>query len=146
MSPDVEMATLQVQRLIQLTKGLTARMQNEMQLLQAHRAADMAHGMAETAELANQYRRESAQVKANPASIAPASLADKQALIAATQIFDEVLAQHSLAVEAARQVSEGLVRTIATEVASARAMGTGYGASGNAAQGDSRAVALNKLA
>lgn len=146
MSEAAEMATLRIQRLLNLTQGLTARLQKEMELLKAHRAADMAVGMAETAELANQYRRESAHIKADPSILMPAPMADKQALIAATEAFDEILAQHSVAVEAARFISEGLVRAIASEVAGARAMGTGYGASGQAAQGDGRAVALNRTA
>ena len=57
-----------------------------------------------------------------------------------------MLAEHAVTVEAARQVSEGLVRTIAAEVAGARAQGVGYGASGQAMQGDGRAVALNRTA
>ena len=146
MSHSAEMASLRVQKLLNLTQGLTDRLQNEMELIKAHRAAEMAQGMAETAELANQYRRESAQIKANPAIIAEASLTEKKALIAATETFDEVLARHSEAVEAARHISEGLVRSIASEVAGARAMGTGYGSSGLASQGDSRAVALNRMA
>lgn len=146
MTASAEMAALRIQRLLNLTTGLTERLENEMELIKSHRASEMAHGMAETAELANQYRRESAQIKANPALLAEASLEEKHALIAATEAFDEILARHSEAVEAARHISEGLVRSIATEVAGARAMGTGYGASGHAAQGDSRAVALNRTA
>ncbi|HCW50103.1 MAG TPA: flagellar basal-body protein FlbY, partial [Brevundimonas sp.] len=48
--------------------------------------------------------------------------------------------------EPARQVSEGLVGAKAAEVAVARAQGVGYGASGQAMQGDGRAVALNRTA
>ncbi|MNE43210.1 hypothetical protein D3C80_1373750 [compost metagenome] len=57
-----------------------------------------------------------------------------------------MLAEHASVVDAARQVSEGLVRTIAAEVAGARAQGVGYGASGRATEGDGRAVALNRKA
>lgn len=141
-----EMASLHIQRMLNLTLGLTDRLRNEMELVRTHKAAEMAVGMAETAELANQYRRESAQIKANPSIIAAAALEDKMALIKATEAFDEILAQHSEAVEAARHISEGLVRTIASEVAGHRAMGTGYGASGHAAIGDARAVAMNRTA
>ncbi len=68
------------------------------------------------------------------------------ALIKATEAFEAVLAVHGRTVEAARTISEGLVRTIAQEVAGARALGTGYGASGSANAGDSRAVTLNRMA
>ncbi|KAK0330884.1 hypothetical protein LTR94_031076, partial [Friedmanniomyces endolithicus] len=54
-----------------------------MEALRAHRAQDLNEGMAQTQEMANLYRRESAQVKANPAAIAIAPEADRRALIEA---------------------------------------------------------------
>lgn len=146
MTLDVEMASLQVQKLINLTAELSDRLNAELELVRNHKASEMAHGMAHTAELANEYRRESARLKSNPGMIANAPIELKKALVEATEKFDETLAQHSEAVEAARRISEGLVRTIASEVASNRALGTGYGASGHAASGDGRAVALDRKA
>ncbi|WP_312812929.1 flagellar basal-body protein FlbY [Brevundimonas sp.] len=146
MNLDSEMASLQLEKLIGLTKQLDARLLKELELVRSHKAADMAQGMAETAELANEYRRESARIKANPGLVANAPLELKQALVKATETFDETLAVHSEAIEAARRISEGLVRTIASEVANNRAMGTGYMASGHAASGDGRAVALDRKA
>ncbi|WP_297804539.1 flagellar basal-body protein FlbY [uncultured Brevundimonas sp.] len=143
---DAEMADLHVRRLIDLTQQLNDRLEQEIELVRRHKAADMATGMAHTAELANEYRRESAKLKSNPQVIANASLEMKQSLIKATERFDDILARHSEAVEAARKISEGLVRTIANEVAESRAMGTGYGSSGYAATGDGRAVALDRKA
>ncbi|MFK0299167.1 flagellar basal-body protein FlbY [Brevundimonas sp. NPDC090276] len=146
MTPDVETSTLRARQLINLTQALTERLAVESAAFRAHRAQDVASGMAETQELANLYRRESAQAKAAPAflTVIPADL--REALIAATQSFESVLAEHASTVDAARQVSEGLVRTIAAEVAGARAQGVGYGASGRATEGDGRAVALNRKA
>lgn len=146
MTADVETAALRVQHLTRLTYDLTERLSLEMEALRAHRPQDLNEGMAQTQEMANLYRRESAQVKANPAAIVAAPEADRRALIKATEAFEEVLGEHAVTVEAARQVSEGLVRTIAAEVAGARAQGVGYGASGQAMQGDGRAVALNRTA
>ena len=146
MTADIETAALRVQHLTRLTRDLTERLSVEMEALRAHRAQDLSDGMAQTQDMANLYRRESAQVKANPAAIAAAPEADRRALIEATEDFEAVLAEHAVAVEAARQVSEGLVRTIAAEVAGARAQGVGYGATGQAMQGDGRAVALNRTA
>lgn len=146
MTLDPEMAGLQVQKLIGLTENLNDRLRTELELIRSNKAADIAIGMAQTADLANEYRRESARLKSNPSLIAIASMDLKQALVKATEAFDETLATHSEAVEAARRISEGLVRTIANEVAGARAMGTGYVASGHAAAGDGRAVALDRKA
>ena len=146
MTADIETSTLRAQQLINLTRTLTERLGVESAAFRAHRAQDVAAGMAETQELANLYRRESAQAKAAPAflSVIPAEVRD--ALITATQAFEAVLTEHASTVDAARQVSEGLVRTIAAEVAGARAQGVGYGASGRATEGDGRAVALNRKA
>ena len=146
MTADVETSALRARQLINLTQTLTERLAAERDAFRAHRAQDVAAGMAETQDLANLYRRESAQAKAAPAflTVIPADLRD--ALITATQAFEVVLAEHASTVDAARQVSEGLVRTIAAEVAGARAQGVGYGASGRATEGDGRAVALNRKA
>lgn len=146
MTADVETSTLRARQLINLTHALTERLAVERDAFRAHRAQDVAAGMAETQELANLYRRESAQAKLAPAflTVIPSELRD--ALIVATQDFEAVLAEHASTVDAARQVSEGLVRTIAAEVAGARAQGAGYGASGRATEGDGRAVALNRKA
>jgi len=57
-----------------------------------------------------------------------------------------VLNAHARAVEAARQISEGLVRTIAAEVTAARTPASAYAADGRAALGDGRAVAFNRMA
>ncbi|MGH7021897.1 MAG: flagellar basal-body protein FlbY [Brevundimonas sp.] len=146
MTADVETSTLRAQQLTNLTQTLTERLVAESAAFRAHRAQDVAPGMAETQELANLYRRESAQAKAAPAFLSVIPVEVRDALITATQTFEAVLAEHASVVDAARQVSEGLVRTIAAEVAGARAQGVGYGASGRATEGDGRAVALNRKA
>lgn len=146
MTVDVETSTLRARQLINLTQALTERLGAERDAFRAHRAQDVAAGMAETQELANLYRRESAQAKAAPAFLSVIPTEVRDALISATQAFEAVLAEHASTVDAARQVSEGLVRTIAAEVAGARAQGVGYGASGRATEGDGRAVALNRKA
>jgi hypothetical protein len=139
-------ATARVRQLIDLTSRLTARLSDESKAFESRRPQDAAATMAATQDLANAYRRESAQLKANPASVAAASLADRTALMRATEAFEAVLSRHARAVEAARIVSEGLVRTIAAEVADQRGSPTAYGASGKATTGDGRAVAFNRQA
>lgn len=139
-------ATGRLRQLITLTERLTERLVEESRAFEARRPQDVAVGMAETRDLANLYRRESAQVKANPAVFAGGGLAERKALIRVTEAFEAVLARHVLAVEAARVISEGLVKAIAEEVANARGSPSAYGASGRAANGDGRAVALNRTA
>lgn len=141
-----DLATARVRQLLRLTESLTGRLADETRAFQARRPQDVAAGLAETQAMANAYRRESAQVRANPDILAPAPPAERSTLIRATRVFETVLAEHGRAVEAARIVSEGLVKAIAAEVAAARPPASAYGASGHAAQGDARAVALNRTA
>lgn len=139
-------ATARVKQMTDLTERLTACLIDESKAFEAHRPQDAAATVTATQELANSYRRESAQLKANPAAIAAAPVAQRTALIKATQIFEAVLSRHAQAVEAARVISEGLVQTIAAEVAGQRGSPSAYGASGRANAGDGRAVAFNRTA
>lgn len=143
---DAELATARVRQLLDLTRRLTERLSAETVAFQEGRPQDVAASLAETQEMANLYRRDSAHVKANPALLAGALASERMALIEATQDFDTVLARHAGAVDAARQISEGLVRAIAHEVAAARTPASAYAADGRAAQGDGRAVAFNRKA
>lgn len=146
MTQDPTTAAAYLRRLTDLTDRLTARLETETDAFASRRPQDVAAGLAETQELANAYRRETAQVKANPGLISAAPAADRTALIRSTEAFEAALAIHGRTVEAARTISEGLVRAIAHEVAGARALGTGYGSGGQAYAGDSRAVTLNRTA
>jgi hypothetical protein len=139
-------ATARIRQLVDLTRRLTDRLAEEARAFEARRPQDAMESLAGTQDLANSYRRESAQLKANPASVAAAPVAERQALIKATRAFEEILSRHAVAVEAARTISEGLVRTIAAEVAGQRGNPSAYGASGRANGADSRAVAYNRTA
>ena len=139
-------AVARVRQLIDLTRRLTERLEIEARAFEARRPQDAAATLTETQELANQYRRESAQVKAAPSILAAAPAGERQLLIEVTRAFDAVLARHARAVEAARIISEGLVQAIAAEVASQRGSPSAYGASGHAHAADGRAVALNRTA
>ncbi|MFN3930890.1 MAG: flagellar basal-body protein FlbY [Brevundimonas sp.] len=139
-------ATARVRQLIDLTERLTASLGAEAKAFEAHRPQDAAATLAGTQDLANTYRRESAQVKANPSVLAAAPAAERAALIRVTEAFEVILARHSHAIEAARIISEGLVQTIAAEVTAQRGSPSAYGASGRANVGDARAVAFNRTA
>lgn len=139
-------ATARIRQLIDLTTRLTTCLSEESKAFETRRPQDAAATLAVTQGLANTYRRESAQLKANPASVAAAPAKDRIALIRATEAFEAVLSRHARAVEAARIVSEGLVQTIAAEVAGQRGVPAAYGASGKANVGDGRAVAFNRQA
>lgn len=139
-------ARARVRQLTDLTTRLTARLIDESQAFEARRPHDATATLAETQQLANVYRRESAQIKADPSVLSAAPASDRMALVKATQAFEAILSRHARAVEAARIVSEGLVRTIVAEAASQRGSPSAYGASGQANAGDGRAVAFNRTA
>lgn len=134
-----------VDQLIALTERLTERLADETRAFESRRPQDAVSGLEETQRLANLYRHESARVKADRSLIEGAELSQRMALMRATEAFEAVLARHARAVDAARTVSEGLVRAIAAEVAQARSP-SGYGAAGQSQEGDVRAVTLNRQA
>jgi hypothetical protein len=116
-----------VDQLIILTERLTDLIAVEARAFEARRPQDAAANIEETQRLANIYRHESARVRAEPRLVSDAPPEQRQKLIRATEAFDAVLARHGRALEAARTVTEGLVRAIAEEIASQREQAGGYG-------------------
>ena len=102
-----------VTQLILLTERLTDLIAKEAQAFESRRPHEAAQYVEETAKLANLYRHESMRVKANIALVEAARLELRQRLIRATEAFDAVLARQARAVNAARVVTEGLVRAVA---------------------------------
>ena len=140
-------ASDRVEQLIGLTERLTELIAQDALAFEQRRPRDATQNIEETSKLANVYRHESARVRANPAMVASAPLALRTRLIRATEAFDAVLARQGRALEAAKTVSEGLVRAIADEVAAQRNTGTGYGQGGVAsAPAPATSITLNKRA
>lgn len=139
-------ATDRVEQLVALTETLTARLTIEAAAFEARRPLDAVAELDETAKLANLYRHECMRVKANPDMIAGAPREARDRLADVTRAFELVVSRHARGLEAARTLTEGLVRTLAQEIAAARAPAAGYGASGGATKGDTTAVTLNRQA
>jgi hypothetical protein len=140
-------ATDRVEQLIVLTERLTELIAHEALAFEQRRPQDAAQHIEETSKLANVYRHESARVRANPNLVAGAPLAQRTRLIRATEAFDAVLARQGRALDAAKTVTEGLVKAIAEEVAAKRNTGSGYGRGGAAAPAASAtSITLNKRA
>lgn len=135
-----------VEQLILLTERLTQLVALEAQAFENRRPQDAAIHVGETSRLANVYRHESAKVRANPEMVATASLTQRTRLIRATEAFDAVLARQGRALEAAKTVTEGLVRAIAEEVANQRQKGVSYDADGIAPAAGATAITLNQRA
>lgn len=135
-----------VEQLIALTERLTNRLRADAELFEARRPQDVARTSQETLELSSLYRREAALVRANPSLIAGAPEPRRQKLIETTRTFETVLGRHGRSVKAAKIVTEGLVRTIAEEVAARRMPAAGYGPRAKARMGDASAITLNRRA
>ncbi len=141
-----ETAAERVDQLILLTERLTELVALEAQAFESRRPQDAALHVEETSRLANLYRHESARVRANPDLVKVADLRQRTRLIRATEAFDAVLARQGRALEAAKTVTEGLVRAIAEEVASQRQKGVSYGADATASKAGATAITLNQRA
>jgi hypothetical protein len=135
-----------VEQLTILTDRLSERLGVELACFEARRPQDAAAGIEETGRLANLYRHESTRVKANPALIAEAPMEARQRLRRSTEIFETILARHGRAVEAARIITEGIVRAIAGEIANQRGHVAGYGADARSSGGGASALTLNRRA
>ncbi len=146
MSPNSDDAAVRVDQLILLTERLTELVSLEAQAFEQRRPQDAARHLDETSRLANLYRHESARVRADPNLVGSAPLEQRMQLIRATEAFDAVLARQGRALEAAKTVTEGLVRAIAEEVATQRGENAGYGPGATNRSGDARAITLNRSA
>jgi hypothetical protein len=135
-----------VLQLITLTERLTRMMSREIEAFEAHRPKDALAGAEETARLANLYRHESLKLRKDPSLIAASTLSLRRKLIDATRLFDTALARHGRAVGAAKEITEGLVRAIAEEIAAQRAPAAGYGQGGLANVSKATAMTLNQRA
>ncbi|MDB5458790.1 MAG: flbY [Caulobacteraceae bacterium] len=133
-------------QLIALTERLTALIAEQLRAFEAHRPQDAAINAEETAQLANLYRHESLKVRADPSLLAGAPADLREKLIAGTRAFDAVLARHGRAVEAAKTITEGLIRAIAEEVSVQRNAVASYGPKAVQAVRPATAVALNRRA
>jgi hypothetical protein len=140
-------AAERIDQLILLTERLTALVAEQAQAFETRRPQDAVVHVEETGRLANLYRHESARIRANPALISAAGLAQRTRLRRATEAFDAVLARQARAVAAIKTVTEGLVRAIAEQVASQRQKGATYGPGAQqSAAPAATAITLNKRA
>ncbi|HEX8233142.1 MAG TPA: flagellar basal body protein [Caulobacteraceae bacterium] len=133
-------------QLLVLVERLTEALAADARAFEQRRPNEAAARMDETARLANLYRHESARLRADPSLIAGCAEATRMRLIRATEAFDAVLARHARALQAAKTVTEGVVRAIADEVARGRSTGAAYGPGARAQQAPATAVTLNRKA
>ena len=136
-----------VEQLIILTERLTELIAKQALAFEQRRPQDAAALLEETSRLANLYRHESARIRVDVTLVEAAPVKARAHLVRATEAFDAVLARQGRALEAARTVTEGLVKCIAEEVANQRSQTSVYGAGGLQSGGaPATAITLNKRA
>src|SRR5258706_1668309 len=122
-----------VEQLTGLTDRLTALITQECKAFEERKPHEVALTLDETARLANLYRHESVRVRNNVDIVQAAPLAKRMRLMRSTEAFEAVLARHGRALDAAKSITQGIVRAVANAVAATKATRVGHGASAAAA-------------
>jgi hypothetical protein len=123
-----------------MTKRLVALVNAEIIALETRKLDGGSTNWDEKERLAHSWRLEVAQIKANPAALAGVTDDRKADLKEASKELEASLARHARSLSAMKEVTEGLVRTIASEIAAVRAAPAGYGRGGSVLQQPSRAA------
>jgi hypothetical protein len=117
-------------QLLAMTKRLISLVSAEVDALKAKRLDGASTDWDEKERLAHAWRLEVAYIKTNPAALAGIAEDRKQALRESAKQLEEQLEAHARALGAMKTVTEGLVRSIASEIATARSAPAGYGRGG----------------
>ncbi len=137
------------EQLLAMTQRLTALVASEIDALKARRLDGGSADWDEKERLAHAWRLEVAHLKSNPGALAGASEDRKAALRDAARELEHKVEAHARALEAMKSVTEGLVRSIASEIAAARSGPAGYGRAGvvnPAAKRDASGLTINAKA
>src|SRR5690606_2953179 len=118
------------EQLLAMTQRLISLVTSEIEALKAKRLNGASADWDEKERLAHAWRLEVSHIKANPGALAGVTEACKAGLRDAARELEQKVEAHARALEAMKTVTEGLVRSIASEIASARRAPSGYGRSG----------------
>jgi hypothetical protein len=122
-------------QLLAMARRLIVLVEREVEAMKARRLDGASADFEEKERLAHAYRLEIGHIKANPDLLAGISNDQKLALRDASSQLEALLTAHAATLAAMKDVTEGLVRSIATEVAIARSAPAGYGRSGAVVSG-----------
>ncbi len=125
-------------QLLAMTRRLIALVTAEIEALKAKRLNGASADWDEKERLAHAWRLEVAYIKANPGALAGVTEESRAGLRDAARELEHKVEAHARALEAMKIVTEGLVRSIASEIASSRSAPAGYGRSGTVSPGAKR--------
>lgn len=113
-----------------MTRRLVALIEAEAAAVQAHRLSAANADWDEKERLVHAWRIEVSRIKSDPSQLAGISAARKDGLKQSAKDLETALESHAMALASSKTVTEGLVRSIAAEVAAARSGPAGYGRTG----------------
>jgi hypothetical protein len=126
------------EELLAMTRRLIALAKAEIESLKNRKLDGASADWAEKERLAHAWRIEVSHIKANPSALEGVSPARKAELRAAAEELETALEAHSHSLSAMKEVTEGLVRSIASEIASLRSAPAAYGRGGAVTPGGAR--------
>lgn len=135
--------------LLAMTTRLVALVSAEIDAIKARRLDGASADWDEKERLAHAWRLEVAYIRANPSALAGLSDLQKAQLRDAARELEDTLAAHARTLGAMKMVTEGLVRSIAAEIASAKSAPAGYGRQGTvnpAAKREASGIAVDAKA
>jgi len=130
LSSNASSASERADQLLAMTRRLITLVKAEIEALNARRLDGASADWDEKERLAHSWRLEVAHIKSNPAALAGVAPERKAALREAARDLEIVLETHARSLAAMKNVTEGLVRSIASEIASARSAPAAYGRGG----------------
>lgn len=116
--------------LLAMTTRLIALVGAEIEALDTRQLDGASRDWDEKERLAHAWRLEVAHIKATPSALAGIAEDRKVALRKAAQDLQDSLEAHARSLSAMKQVTEGLVRSIASEIAATRSAPAAYGRTG----------------
>ncbi len=126
------------EQLLAMTTRLVALIGEEIEAVKARRLNSGSADWDEKERLVHAWRLEVSRVKADPTLLAGIQDDLKGALREAARALEQGLEEHARALGAMKTVTEGLVRSIAAEIASVRSAPAAYGRSGTVNEGQRR--------
>ncbi|MBL1430133.1 MAG: hypothetical protein COA60_001190 [Robiginitomaculum sp.] len=118
-------------QMISLSERLTGLLQQETDLFLARTPQKAANFAKEKNSLARIYRNEINRIRDNSELLSGVDEHLKADLRAVTITFNQALAENNKANAVIRTITEGMVKSVATEIAQTRAAKSGYGADGS---------------
>lgn len=129
-APRSASADERAQELLAMTRRLIALVRAEIDALKTRKLDGASADWDEKERLAHAWRLEVAHIKTNPSALHGVGDARKAELRKAAEELEAALETHARSLSAMKEVTEGLVRSIAAEIASQRSAPAAYGRGG----------------